>query len=390
MFLILKLLRIINSLNPSSGGPAEGILQISPHLSQLGVRTTVLCFDLPGSPWLNNLPYDHHAFGPVRGNYGYKKGLPSIIRRLAVDQDFVIVEGIWQYHSFATWRALRNTKIPYYVYTHGMLDPWFKYTYPIKHLKKWAYWPWAEYRVLRDAQGVLFTTELERDLARKSFWLYKAHEKVLGYGTSIPPDNIESQKQKFFDTFPHLEGQRILLFLSRIHPKKGIDILIEAFSSIASEDDSLRLVIAGPDQLGIKKSLYRRSVQLGIDDRITWTGMLSGDLKWGAFRCSELFCLPSHQENFGVVVAEALACGVPVAISEPVNISIEVRKARAGFVFKDNVDSTKNSLLQWLSLSIEQKAIMKSNARKLFKERFEMSRVALQIRDFLLTFNTNN
>jgi hypothetical protein len=73
--------------------------------------------------------------------------------------------------AFATWRALHGTDIPYFVYPHGMLDPWFKRTYPLKHLKKWTYWPWADYRVLRDARAVLFTTEQERLLARQSFWL---------------------------------------------------------------------------------------------------------------------------------------------------------------------------------------------------------------------------
>jgi glycosyltransferase involved in cell wall biosynthesis len=242
---------------------------------------------------------------------------------LARSHDLVIIEGIWQYHAFATWRALRVTGIPYFVYPHGMLDPWFKRTYPLKHLKKWAYWPWADYRVLRDAQAVLFTTEQERLLARQSFWLYQANEVVVGYGTSAPPGDAEQQRELFLSRFPQLRGQRILLFLSRIHPKKGVDLLLEAFAAVASSDPRLQLVIAGPDQVGWQAQLQQRAAALGIADRITWPGMLSGDLKWGAFRAAELFCLPSHQENFGIVVAEALACGLPVTIAEPVNIASE-------------------------------------------------------------------
>jgi glycosyltransferase involved in cell wall biosynthesis len=189
-----------------------------------------------------------------------------------------------------------------------MLDPWFKRTYPFKHLKKWAYWPWANYRVLRDAKAVLFTTEQERQLARQSFWLYQADEVVVGYGTSAPPGAAEKQRELFLSSFPHLRGQLILLFLSRIHPKKGVDLLIEAFAASAPRDWGLQLVIAGPDQVGWQSKLQHRAVELGIADLITWPGMLTGDLKWGAFRAAHLFCLPSHQENFGIVVAEALAC----------------------------------------------------------------------------------
>jgi hypothetical protein len=125
----------------------------------------------------------------------------------------VIVEGIWHYHAFATRRALRSTGTPYFVYPHGMLDPWFKRTYPIKHLKKWAYWPGADYRVLGNAKAVLFTTEQERLLARQSFWLYQANEVVVGYCTSAPPGDSEQQRELFLSRFPQLRGQRILLFL---------------------------------------------------------------------------------------------------------------------------------------------------------------------------------
>jgi glycosyltransferase involved in cell wall biosynthesis len=379
----IRLLRLIPSVDPCSGGPIEGICQITPHLDRLNVSTTVASLDSSDNSFPANFPFQTLFLGPSHGEYCYKRGLPSAIKELVSDYDVVVVEGIWQYHSFATWRALRTSKVPYFVYTHGMLDPWFKRTYPLKHLKKWLYWPWADYRVLRDAEAVLFTTEQERQLSSKSFWLYNANEKVMGYGTSDPPSDIERQRSIFLQSFSNLRGKRFFLFLSRIHPKKGLDILIDAFASVASKDPSLHLVIAGPDQLGMVKSLRSHAVELGIDDRITWAGMLTGDLKWGAFRCAELFCLPSHQENFGVVVAEALACGLPVAISEPVNISIEVANSNAGLVFNDSVVATQHALYQWLHFTKAQKSVMRENARDLFEKRFEMSLVASQFHNLL-------
>lgn len=354
----------------------EGVRQIMPHLAALGVATTVASLDPPDAPWLQDQPFQSIGLGPVAGGYGYRRGLPARIRALAQEHDVVIIHGTWQYHAYATWRALRASGIPYFVYTHGMLDPWFKRTYPLKHFKKWAYWPWADYRVLRDATAVLFTTDQELLLARQSFWLYKASEVVVGYGTSAPPLDAEFQRQAFLERFPQLRGQRLLLFLSRIHPKKGVDLLIEAFAAVAHADPHLQLVIAGPDQLGWQAALQQRADALGIADRLTWPGMLSGELKWGAFRCAELFCLPSHQENFGIAVAEALACGLPVAIAEPVNISAEVAAAGAGLVHSDTVAGTTEALRKWLGLPMKEKKHMGLRAEQLFRERFDFASVA--------------
>ena len=372
----MKLLRLIRSLNPEGGGPSEGICRISPHLEALGVSTTVASLDAPDTSWLQDQAFHSVGLGPVAGSYGYRGDLPARIRALAQQHDGVIIQGLWQYHALATWRALRGTNIPYFVYPHGMLDPWFKRTYPLKHLKKWAYWPWADYRVLRDATAVLFTTEQERLLARQSFWLYEAKEVVVGYGTSAPPADAEHQRAAFLGRFPHLRGQRILLFLSRIHPKKGVELLIEAFAAVASSEPALQLVIAGPDQVGLQASLQQRASALGIGDRITWPGMLSGELKWGAFRCAELFCLPSHQENFGIVVAEALACGLPVAIAEPVNISADVAAAGAGLVHADTAAGTAAALHQWLAMPWAARSEMGERGMQLFAERFDFASVA--------------
>ncbi len=383
----MKLLRLSRSLNPAGGGIAEGVRQFTPHLAALGVATTVASLDPPEAPWLQDQPCQAIGLGPVATGYGYRRSLPARIRSLALQHDVVIIEGIWQYHAYATWLALRGSSIPYFVYTHGMLDPWFKRTYPLKHLKKWAYWPWADYRVLRDATAVLFTTEQERLLARQSFWLYEANELVVGYGTSAPPPDAERQRQAFLQRFPQLRGQRLLLFLSRIHPKKGVDLLIEAFAAVVHADPRLQLVIAGPDQVGWQAALQQRAAALGIAERLTWPGMLSGELKWGAFRCAELFCLPSHQENFGIVVAEAMACGLPVAIAEPVNISAEVAAAGAGLVHADTVAGTTEALRQWLGLPAMEKEQMGLRAEQLFRERFDFASVA---RNLLPVLNINN
>ena len=378
-----SVLNLISSLNPADGGPMEGIRQVTPQLAALGVESTVACLDDPAAPWLLEFPCRVQALGPGAGGYGYRRGLVPRLRELAAEHDVVIVHGLWQYHGLLAWRALHGGPVPYLVQTHGMLDPWFKRRYPLKHLKKWCYWPWAEYRLLRDAAAVLFTCERERQLARQSFWLYQATERVIAYGTAAPPGNAAQQREQFLHRWPQLRGQRLLLFLGRIHPKKGVDLLIEAFAVVARQDPMLQLVLAGPDQQGWQATLQSRAEQLGVADRLHWLGMVSGELKWGAFHAAELFCLPSHQENFGIAVAEALACGLPVAIAEPVNISGEVAAAGAGLVHADTVAGTTAALQQWLAMPEPDRHAMGERGRNLFAERFEIGAAAADLQGVL-------
>jgi len=256
-----------------------------------------------------------------------------------------------------------------------MLDPWFKKQYPLKHFKKWLYWPWAEYRVLRDAQAVLFTCEEERVLARGSFWLYHCNEVVVSYGTAQPKGDPQGDLQEFFSRYSSLRGKKLALFMGRVHPKKGCELLIEAFAKVLTQPE-WHLVIAGPDQVGWQEELNYRAGHLGLNDRITWTGMISGTLKWGALRAAEVFVLPSHQENFGIAVAEALAAGTPALISNKVNIWREIERDRAGLVEDDTLDGTCKLLRSYLEMTTEQKSAMRLAAHDCFEQRFEIRQAA--------------
>ncbi len=377
----MKLLHVLSSVDPSTGGPLEGVRQRGIRLQQLGHSVDIVTTDDPGLDFVKDFPLPVHALGPSRSHYGYNRRLVPWLDIHAREYDAVIIHGLWQYHSFGAWRALRKARVPYFVFTHGMLDPWFKHTYPLKHFKKWLYWPWSDYRVLRDAQAVLFTSEEERLLARQSFWLYRAKEYVVAYGTASPPDDAAELRERFLLAHPELRGRRVLLFLSRIHVKKGCDLLIRAFSAVAAAEPTLHLIVAGPDQTGWLGELKRLAQSLGIADRVTWPGMLRGGMKWGAFYSAEAFILPSHQENFGIVVAEALACGVPVLISDKVNIWREVLAQNAGLVAADDEAGTRTLLLDWLSLAPAQRRAMGERARELFERRFTVDAMAAGLID---------
>jgi glycosyltransferase involved in cell wall biosynthesis len=372
----LRFLHVITSTDPAGGGPIEAIRQLRSPLAELGVDIEIASCDAPDAPWLSSTSVQTHALGPGTLAYGYTPRLLPWLRTNAARYDAVIIEGIWQYHSYAAWCAIRKTDTPYFVFTHGMLDPWFKRRYPLKHLKKWAYWPWADYRVLRDARAVIFTSEQERALARQSFWLYQANEVLIPYGTSAPP---LVGGGPFLRAHPHLQDKRIVLFLSRIHQKKGCDVLLDAFAEVAGADEQLSLVIAGPDQRGWAALLQAQAKRLGLDRRVTWPGMVQGDMKWAAFQAAEVFCLPSHSENFGIVVAEALGCGRPVLISNKVNIWREVESDGAAFVDEDTVAGTARNLERWLGLDATEYSDMSERAQECFASRFQIQHSAARL-----------
>lgn len=376
----MKILHIIPSIDPKGGGPMEGVRQYGVRAVEMGHQIEVLTLDDPSSAFLQDYPLPVAAIGPSKGGYAYNSRLKDWLLTHAGQYDAVIINGLWMYHGFGAWLALRKMKVPYFVFTHGMLDPWFKRTYPLKHLKKWLYWPWAEYRVLRDATRVLFTCEQERLLARESFWLYNVKEAVVNYGAGTPPAQDQTAlKETFLAQHPDLQGKRLVLFLSRIHVKKGCDLLLKAFAAVAESQRDLQLVIAGPCADAYLAELKELSEQLGISRRVSWIGMVKGDQKWGAFSAAEVFALPSHQENFGIAVAEALACRLPVLISNQVNIWREIVMDQAGFAEPDTVEGTTRLLAAWLALSAAEREQMACRARQCFERRFTAEAMAVSL-----------
>lgn len=388
----MKILRVIPSIDPKEGGPIAGARNIDSELIKNGHTVEVVCLDEPAAEKIAlSYPAKVNLIPGSSGHYRYNSKLINWLKENSGRFDAVIVNGLWQFHSFAVWRALAKSNTPYFVYTHGMLDPWFKKAYPLKHLKKWLYWPWAEYRVLRDAAAVFFTSEEEQRQSRKSFWLYSCNEIITPYGTLPPPTDSEKLKSLFLSNFPELSNKKIILFLSRIHEKKGCDILIEAFAKVFSEKDDYHLVIAGPDQTGWVEQLKDRAKALGISSKITWPGMLQGDMKWGAFYASEAYCLPSHQENFGIAVAEALSCGTPVLISNKVNIWREIEASNSGFIDTDTIEGTVNSLNRLYNTSRDKLDLMKTSALKISQEKFNIGNAAIElIKTITLTKNSKN
>ncbi|MFL6528394.1 MAG: glycosyltransferase [Chthoniobacterales bacterium] len=362
-------MQIVQTLDPETGGVARAVTSLSKALVTRGITVETVTLDPADAPWLRNGGLQVHALGTGLTSFRYSSALLPWLRVNRSRFDAVIVNGLWQYLGFAAWRAFAGSGTPYFVFPHGMLDPWFKVTFPLKHLKKWLYWPWADYRLLRDACAVIFTSEEERIVARKSFWLYRCRERVVALG--IEP--MHGNEEVFYVRFPQLRRKPFLLFLGRIHPKKGCDLLIAA-----AEDASIDVVIAGPDQVGWRAELEQRAT-----DRVTFAGMLDGKIKAGALVAADAFILPSHQENFGMAVAEALSVGLPVLISNRVNIWREIEEDHAGYVDSDDLIGTQRLITRWLQTSASERDEMRRNARACFERRFSVERAADSLLDVL-------
>lgn len=375
----MKILHVIPTLAPASGGPAEALRQLTRAYREIGVEAEIACQDEPDSDWLTHFQAPVHALGGRQGNYGHSPALRKWLNENVTRFDGVVAHAMWTYPGLAAARAARG-RVPYAVFPHGMLDPWFRRRYPLKHLKKYLYWP-IQYPALRHAKAVLFTSKLESELAPQSFWPNKWESLVVPYGTSEPPSNIDAQLQAFQKILPQLAGRRFLLFLSRIHEKKGCDLLIDAFASVAEQHRAIDLVIAGPDRNGLQEKLMAMAQHRNIADRVHWPGLLTGDAKWGALRACEAMILPSHQENFGVIVAESLACSRPVLISNQVNVWPDIVEDRTGLVEPDTLDGTRSLLTRWLDLAELEHKAMAERAIPSFQRRYSMRNCAIAIRE---------
>ncbi|RRA49642.1 glycosyltransferase [Acidipila sp. EB88] len=379
----IRLLHVIHDLSPAAGGPQENLLQLSKGYREVGVELEVLSLDTAGSPYLGRYPFPVHAVGAVKSTFGYSAAARRWLQQNAKNYDAVIIDGLWQYPGIAARKAARSAGVPYLVFPHGMLDPWFRKRYPLKHLKKLIFWRLFQYPVLRDAACVIFTTEAERELAPQSFSPHTWKSAVVSLGTSRPEGEPGAQREAFLTASPALRGRRFLLFLSRIHEKKGCDLLVKAFCSIAAQHPGLDLVVAGPDPDGLRPGLEAVAKERGFADRIHWPGMLQGDLKWGAFHAAEVFILPSHQENFGIAIAEAIACRLPVLISNKINIWDYVTEDGTGFVEEDTEAGTVRLMERWLVLSAGERAAIIERTDASFEKRFSMRNCALGVRSLV-------
>ncbi len=388
----MKILRVINSMDPAIGGPCQGIRNIIPQLTAMGITNEVVSLDDPGQAFINNDPFVIHAIGKGKGPWSHNNKLETWLSDNICNYDIVIVHGLWQYYGYAVQKAFKqikrkDTRVPaLLVMPHGMLDPYFQKAKgrKLKAIRNWFYWKWIEGRLINRSDALLFTCEEELRLARTAFTPYQPSKELnVGYGIQAPPPDSADAREVFMQKCFGRNDVEYLLFISRIHEKKGVDILINAYLKLSATNKNLpKLVIAGPGlDTNYGKAMKQLAAQSGD---IYFPGMLTGHFKWGAFYGAEAFVLISHQENFGIAVAEAMACSKPVLISDKVNIWREISDGGGGLVETDDYQGALALLTQWSEMDQSQKENMGRRAKNIYRQFFGIEGAAETMKKTLL------
>jgi glycosyltransferase involved in cell wall biosynthesis len=343
----MRVLHVISNIDPSLGGTSTALIELARAQRRVPIDVSVLStFNTPSDLAADQLRRDGVSVslvGPTDQPLMRHPEIEPALRQRIHEFDVVHIHALWEEIQHRAAVVARETNIPYVITPHGMLDPW---SLRQSKWKKKIYLALRMRKNLNRAAAIHYTSDIERDLARrlrlKARTIVEPNGVDLGEFDDLPPHGAFRIKHE-------LAGNRpIVLFLGRLHPKKGLDLLIPAFAGAAPQNAVL--IIVGPEgQEGYLEHVRGLAKQHEIADRVIFTGMLRGRARIEALVDADLFCLPSHQENFGIAVVEALAAGCPVLISDQVNIHREITAAGVGVVVPMDVEALRTAMYEWLS-----------------------------------------
>ena len=302
----------------------------------------------------------------------YSSDLVRALNREISQFDLVHIHEMWHHPGFAAYRAARRAGKPYIVTIHGGLDPW---CLNHKALRKRIYATLIQRRILREAAALQALTEEEVKHVRS----FGVDNRTRVIPNGIDPEEFQMlpAREAFEGLYPELRDKKVVLFLGRLHPIKGLDILAKAFSKIAMGRDDVHLVIAGPDSEGYQIQVERRLESEGIISKTTFTGILAGSEKLAALSRADVFVLPSYSEGLSMAILEAMICELPVVITQQCHFR-EVAEAKAGIVVKSGADLLAEALTKLLD-DPQLREEMGANGHRLVMERFTWEKVADQM-----------
>jgi glycosyltransferase involved in cell wall biosynthesis len=383
----MRVLHVIPSLSVKEGGPSLALPVMARALSQQGVEVTIATTDDDGRGERRAVPLrrfikdeegvQYIYFRKNTEFYKFSLQLTRWLLKHVSDFDLVHIHSLFSYSSVMTGFVARSRQIPYIIRPLGVLNQWgMKNRRPI--LKKLSL-RWIELPILRSASAIHYTSRAEQVEANL------AHPSIGALPSVVIPLAIEAVNQSrasaaFLAKFPEASGRPIVLFLSRLDPKKGIELLLTAFSEIRKRSPHTMLVIAGDGTPYYKASLRAKADELGLNRHVLWAGFLRDAEKEAAFAAASVFILPSFSENFGIAALEALATGVPTVLSDQVALSDDVREADAGLVVPCEAAQIATAILQLLS-NPDLRNRVSANARRLAKERFSTESLTRALTD---------
>jgi glycosyltransferase involved in cell wall biosynthesis len=345
----MHILHVNSGVDPRQGGPTTAMLAMIHAQIEAGANVTVAStfgkdFQSSAADQMKRIGADVHLIGPSTHVLAWHRQIKPTLTKLIGQADIVHIHGVWEEIQHQAARIARKLGKLYVVTPHGMLDPWSLSQSATK--KRW----YLKLRLKTDldrAAAIHFTDETERDLVAPLQIKAQAlvERLIIDLSDFQPPPPRGQFRAKFAQ---QLGDRPFVLFMSRIHHKKGLDVLVPAFAKSANAHNAM-LVIAGPDIGGYQATVEQLARDAGISDRVLFAGMIYGKDRAAALVDAHLFALTSYQENFGVVVIESLAVGTPVIISDQVNIHRQITDSRVGEVLPTNVDLVADALTRWLN-----------------------------------------
>ena len=299
----------------------------------------------------------------------------SALRRKIPASDLVHVHSLYFFHSLVAGHYCRQNAIPYLVRPHGTLDP---FIYRRHRWRKRLVELLFEHRNIRRAAALHFTTAEEQALAAP--YTFDTPGLVVPLGIGADEFAVMPEPGSFRCRHPEIGDQRIILFFGRVNFKKGLDILARAFGAVARRRQDVHLVIAGPDNEGWGARVRTWLSEEGVLGRTTFTGMLLGPDKLAVLRDASMFVLPSYTENFGLAVIEAMAAGLPIVISDKVNIWREVESAGAGLVVPCEAGKFTEAILDLLDKP-EMAWQMGQKGQALVRDEFHWPDIAVRLQE---------
>lgn len=364
----LRVLIAASSISKSSGGYGAAIHQLCGNLSKQGVRVQLVTSMDTEAKGLRE-PHSYQLTLSEPGGAGIVERLFALkfgrlIRKIveAEAPDLMHIHGLWKAESRLACSEARSRRIPWVITPHGMLSPW---AISQKRIRKKVALFLFERRDLDGARAVHATSDLEAKELRDAG--IRAPIAVIANGIEIPawapPENGQ-------DT-------RTVLFLSRIHPKKGIPDLVRAWKLL--RPSGWKCVIAGPDEGGHRAQVEKLVRDESLQSDFEFSGPVDGEAKWALFRRADLFVLPTYSENFGLVVAEALACGIPAITTKAAPWDILMAR-QCGWWIDLGADSLARALREGMAATDAERRAMGERGRKMVEERYSWHVIAAEMR----------
>ena len=371
----MRVLQVVASLAEEWGGPPRVAVHLAEALHCRGIRSSIFATRYPENGHL--ITSDLIEVSAFRKGFmsslwtAHSSRLASELNAVVREFDIVHIHELWHFPHYAAYKAAKSAGVPFVITVHGELDPWvLRY----RSIRKRIYWRLMQRSILANAAVLHAISQPEVGQIRSLG--VKTPTRVIPNG--IPKSEIAypSDPGTFLSLHPELYGKRIILFLGRLHPKKGLDLLGDAFAAIEREShfDDVRLVIAGPDEGGYRAELEKRLASRGVISKTVFTGMLTGDVKRSALDSADVFVLPSYSEGFSISVLEALARATPVVITTGCNFP-QVGEAGAGKVIEPIADHLTQALREILDDSVLGDR-MGDLGRKLVQNQYTWDRVA--------------